>query len=113
MNKINIVGTSGSGKSTFTKNWLKSYLILITKWIHYAGRQTGLNQKELWPNSGNKESFKTLLTRKNSILLWTIKTHSSNTQRYQKVINDKQYSHIQFIRITSPTEAKRFIANAV
>ena len=31
----------------------------------------------------------------------------------QSIMTDEQYSHIQFVRITSPKEAKQFIENII
>lgn len=176
MRRINVVGTSGSGKSTFSKhlagklscpyyemdslfwkaNWqestdeeffealsqvtsnehwvldgnynrtvpIKWHKVDTVIWIDYSLGRTLyqavkravyriISQKELWPNTGNKESLKKVLASKDSILLWTLKTYHTNKIRYQNIMTDEQYSHIQFVRITSPKEAKQFIENII
>ncbi|USD66807.1 shikimate kinase [Vibrio sp. SCSIO 43136] len=172
MKRINIVGTSGSGKSTFGRqiaqklnypywemdelfwqpNWVGSddeaFFSKIEQatcsetwvldgnynrtrpvkwknvdtviWIDYSKPRTLYHavtraikriasQQEIWPDTGNKESFgKTFLSR-DSILLWTIKTYASNRVRYLEVMSDPQYAHIEFIQLRSPSEAKQFL----
>jgi hypothetical protein len=70
-----------------------------------------ISKQELWANTGNIESFtKTFLSRK-SIILWTIQNFHSNRKKYYKIMASKQYSHINFVRLNSPKQAKEFIAD--
>lgn len=59
--------------------------------------------------NGNVESWRVLLSRQ-SILLWVIKTHRKNRQRYQAVFSDNSFPNSQKIRLTGPGEAKTFLA---
>lgn len=170
--RINVIGTSGSGKSTFARqlahqlsvpyiemdqlfwqpNWQqtpdeKFFLKIATEiaqdswvldgnysrsqplkwqktqsiiWLDYSFTLTMyraikralsriLTGKELWPNTGNKESFKMTFMSSDSILLWTLKSYFKNKKRYSKLMTDPQYQNIQFIRLTSPRMARQYI----
>lgn len=172
--KINVVGTSGSGKSTFSKrlaeilnapyvemdkifwgpNWyfpsdkeffsnLKNSLVSdrwvldgnytrsipikwenvdVVIWLDYPFAKTlfravkrafrrSLRKEELWAGTGNRESFKRSFFSKDSIILWTIKTHGQVRQRYQSLMADPKFSHIKFIRLRSDAEAEAYLAN--
>ncbi|WPC72270.1 shikimate kinase [Vibrio porteresiae] len=170
--KINIIGTSGSGKSTFGRqlaakldipyvemdalywkpNWqepsdeeffanlekalqqdswildgnynrtapIKFAYVQSVIWIDYSFVRTlyqavkraivrSISQQEIWANTGNKESFRKTFFSKDSIILWTLKTFKNNRVRYQALLNDPNYSHIHFVRLKSPTQAKAFL----
>lgn len=68
-----------------------------------------LTQKRLWENSNNRESFKTSFLSKDSIILWMITHHAQNRKKYLAMIKDPQYQHVQFIRLTSPNQAEKFL----
>lgn len=170
--RVNVVGTSGSGKSTFSTelaaklghprvemdalfwepNWtqptdevffekLKTALeqpnwvldgnydrtlaikwanVTTVVWIDFSFRRTlfqairrafvrSLHPKELWPNTGNKESLRKSFMSKDSIILWMLKTYSKVQTRYEQRMNEDRYKHIKFIRLKSPKEAQRFL----
>lgn len=172
--RINVVGTSGTGKSTFSKrlakilsipyiemdkifwgpnwywptdeeffanlkaalaaeNWIldgnynRTTAIKWEKastiiWLDYPFSTTlyravkralkrSLTQEELWPGTGNRESFKKSFFSKDSIILWTIKTHAQVRKKYEAYMNDPKYSHIQFIRLKSDVEVETYLAN--
>lgn len=172
MNRINVVGTSGSGKSTFSallarelkcphiemdqlfwkSNWqessdeeffsrLEERLTLerwvldgnynrtrdikwrnvdTVVWVDYSLWRTifhavtralkrSIAGKELWPNTGNKETLKKSFFSKDSIILWTLKTYHSNRDRYVSDMEDPRYQHIRFVRLTTPAQARRFL----
>lgn len=172
MKKINVVGTSGSGKSTFSRmlakklgyrylemdamfwkpNWqestdeefftkLKSCLsqdawvldgnynrtvaikwadIDQVIWIDYSFPRTvyqaikrafirSITQTELWDDTGNIETFRKSFFSRDSIIIWTLKTYKRNRVRYTEMFNDPKYNHIEFVRLTSPKMAKKFI----
>ena len=174
LKKINVVGTSGSGKSTFAQNlsntlsieyiemdalfwgenwvspqdeefWKKlknslnkkewvldgNYTSTIPlKWKHVdtviwldfsfsrtifqAFRRAVIRistNKELWVGTGNKESFRRTFLSKDSVLLWTLKTYKRNRTNYKKMMTLKKYSHIKFIRLSSPTACYKFLSN--
>lgn len=173
-NKMNVVGTSGSGKSTFSQrlsqildipyvemdkifwgpNWhwpadeeffsklrktLKSEKWILDGnynrtipikwekvdtviWLDYPFSTTlfravkralrrSLTQEELWEGTGNRESFKKSFFSKESIILWTIKTHSQVRKRYESYIVDPRFSHIKFVRLRSDLEVECYLAN--
>ena len=68
-----------------------------------------ISQEEFWPNTGNKESLRKLLS-KESIVLWTIKTYKHNRRKYLAMIVDEQYANITFVRLTSPKEVDAFLS---
>ncbi|HCK29310.1 hypothetical protein [Acinetobacter ursingii] len=68
-----------------------------------------ITQKRLWPNSNNRESFKGSFLSKDSIILWMINHHAKNRKKYLKMMQNPEYQHIQFIRLTSPKLAKVFL----
>lgn len=173
---INVVGTSASGKSTFSKalaaklnvkyiemdelfwkpNWqesnnseflpkvqaaisndgwvldgnysrtssLKWTRVHTVIWIDYSLSRTVfqafkraiqriVSRREIWPNTGNVESFqKTFLSRK-SIILWTLQNYHSNRKKYLGIMTSDEYSHINFVRLKSPKDAKEYIAESI
>lgn len=173
---INVVGTSASGKSTFSKalaaklnvkyiemdelfwkpNWqesnnseflpkvqaaisndgwvldgnysrtssLKWAKVDTVIWIDYSLSRTVfqafkraiqriVSKREIWPNTGNVESFqKTFLSRK-SIILWTLQNYHSNRKKYLGIMTSDEYSHINFVRLKSPKDAKEYIAESI
>lgn len=172
MQRINVVGTSGSGKSTFARqlaraldypclemdalfwkpDWQESsdeeFFFKLEKtlarptwvldgnykrstpikwaqvdtviWLDYSFTRTlyqalkravhrASSKQELWPGTGNVETFGKLLLSRNSILLWTIKTYHTNRQRYQAIMQAPEFAHIRFVRLASPAQARQFI----
>tara|TARA_R110000868_G_scaffold32343_4_gene117667 strand:+ start:2588 stop:3112 length:525 start_codon:yes stop_codon:yes gene_type:complete len=65
-------------------------------------------RKELWPGTGNRESFLRMLS-KDSILLWLIKTYKTNKQRYEERMVDPDFSHLTFYRLRSRKEINDFL----
>ena len=65
-------------------------------------------KKELWPNTGNRESFRKLFS-KDSIVLWMIRGYPSNRAKYIKAMGSSEFSHIEFLQLKSPRQARRYI----
>ncbi|MBM3070459.1 adenylate kinase [Enterobacter sp. RHBSTW-00994] len=64
------------------------------------------HKQELWPGTGNRESFRRSFFSRESIIIWTIKTWRSNRIRYTADMQNPDYAHIRFIRITCRKEAE-------
>ncbi|WP_298867147.1 AAA family ATPase [uncultured Gimesia sp.] len=172
MKKINVIGTSGSGKSTFAKKlskklgypyiemdaifWGKDWFwpsddeffknleqrlsvdqwvldgnytrtvsikwkeVDTIIWIDYSLHRTlyqalkraivrSCTREELWPGTGNRESFRKLLS-KDSILLWTIKTYHKNKKKYSKLAENPEYREINIVRLRSPKECQKYLS---
>ena len=69
-----------------------------------------ISQKPFWENSNNTESFTRMFTR-DSIILWMIKTHKKNRKKYHDKMKDSQFSHVQFIHITTRKQMEQFLEN--
>lgn len=169
--KINVVGTSASGKSTFgrklaerldipfiemdevfwgadwreppdaeffpkleielgKKSWvldgnytrtipIKWKDIDLVIWLDYSFTRTlyqsiarainrSYTKKELWPNTGNRESFRKLFS-KDSIVLWMIRGYPRNRVKYLKAMKNTDFSHIEFLQLKSPKQARRYL----
>lgn len=172
--KINVIGTSGSGKSTFSRRlaaklnvpciemdtlyWLPDWQgrsdeamfalleeklaspgwvldgnynrtrhikwrdVDLVVWLDYGFSRTlyqavkraatrAWRQMELWPGTGNRESFRRAFFSRESIILWTIKTWRSNRKRYVADMRNPHYQHVRFVHLNSPREAEAFLAS--
>jgi adenylate kinase family enzyme len=173
--RINVVGTSGSGKSTFCKKLAKilhypyiemdkffwepkwkqasseDFLLKLSKdllqdrwvldgnytdsipvkwknvemviWLDYSFSLTLFrafkraiarvcSQKEIWEGTGNIESFYKTFCSKDSIILFTIKTHAYNRNRYLNYMKDARFAHIKFVQLKNHSEAEKFLLEA-
>ena len=66
-------------------------------------------RKELWPNTGNKESFFRLFS-KDSILKWLIQTYPIMKTRYEQAFSSPANSHIHFYRLKSRKDILQFLS---
>lgn len=96
-------------KNVTTVVWLDySFRRILFQALRRAIRR-GILREELWPGTGNRESlFRTFFTKK-SIILWTIQTYNRMKNRYDSLEKDSNRA-FQFVRLRSPKEAEKFLA---
>ena len=80
---------------------------LVTTMIRAIRRAIGRIRSgaELWPGTGNRESFRQTFLSRNSILLWTLTTHAKTRRSYESLSADPRFAHIRFIRLRRPAQA--------
>jgi adenylate kinase family enzyme len=59
--------------------------------------------------SGNTESFKHSFFSNESIILWVLKTHKEQKERYSKLLTNSEYSEKNIIKLKSQAETNQFI----
>jgi len=67
-------------------------------------------KQELWPGTGNRESFRRAFFSRESIILWMLKTWRSNRARYEADLDSPQYANIRFVRITRRDQVQKLLA---
>ena len=170
--RVNVIGNSGSGKSTFSKrlaeklgspylemdllfhgpNWTqpapevfqdrireavsgerwvldgnyhgKTYEIkwprstsviwIDTPFVHNLWRMVcrtmnrAWTKKELWPGTGNRESFRQALFSTDSMILWMLTSYPKIQKRYSQIQRNPPYEHFKFIRLAGNREVEKF-----
>jgi adenylate kinase family enzyme len=66
-------------------------------------------QQELWPGTGNRESFQRSFFSRKSIILWTLQNYSNNRRQYTALFADPNWQHIRFVRLRSPLQMQAFL----
>lgn len=65
-------------------------------------------REELW--NGNHERFSAQFLSRDSIFLWALQTYQRNKRRYAALIASAEYAHLRVVRLHSPREAERWLA---
>lgn len=66
-------------------------------------------RQELWPGTGNCETFRRSFFSRDSIILWTLKTWRNNRRRYLADMQDPQYRHIRFVRLRNQQQTEALV----
>jgi hypothetical protein len=85
-----------------------SFARTLSQAVHRALRRAW-SGAEIWPGTGNREPFFLTFFTKDSVLLWTIRTHNTVRMRYEERMADPKFRHIRFIRLQSPAETSAFL----
>lgn len=89
--------------------WLDYSLSLKLRRVTWRTLSRMLTREELWPGTGNRESPAMLFSREN-IILFAYRAHSTVRKRYDALIAHSEPTTPPFIRLRSPGEADRFLA---
>lgn len=65
-------------------------------------------RKELW--NGNRESLKTALFTKDSILWWALTTYQRRRREYPELFTRPEHAHLQVIHFQSPRATNRWLS---
>lgn len=106
------------GNYTRTRE-IKWARVQVVVWLDYSFPRTlfqavsralsrAFSGEELWPGTGNRETFHKLFSR-DSIVLWTIRTYGRNRRRVPRWKASEEHRHITFHRLRSPREAETFL----
>jgi hypothetical protein len=68
-------------------------------------------QQEIWPGTGNRETFRKSFFSRDSVILWTLQTYASNRRRYETLLADSNWQHIHFVRLRSPRQMQAFLSD--
>ncbi|WP_341912706.1 hypothetical protein [Ferrovibrio terrae] len=71
--------------------------------------QRAWRKQELWPGTGNRESFHQTFFSRQSILWWTIKTFAKHRRNYEALMANPDFAHIRFIRLRRRRAAEAFL----
>jgi len=87
--------------------WLDYSLTAILRQL--IGRTCGriLRREELW--SGNRESLSRVLLRRDSIILWALRTYHRRRRTYSALMRDSGFDSVRFVRLLSLPETKRWL----
>jgi len=107
-----VVGNYGQVRDIVWPNadtlvWLDLSLPLVMWRLLRRTVQRAATRTELW-NTGNRESFRNAFLSRQSILLWALKTHRRNRERYasdfQGLAKDKRV-----VRLQNRRQVERFV----
>lgn len=72
----------------------------------------GLLRRELW--NGNRESLRWALSRDpyRSIIAWSWTRHGVYRQRYERLVGDPEWAHVDAVRLCSRAQVRSFLSAA-
>ena len=89
--------------------WLNYSLPLILKRFFIRSIKRSFSKEELW--SGNRESIYNSIIRKDSLLVWILKSYKKNKKNYRELQKSNPYSRAKFIELSSPQETNEFLSS--
>ncbi|MCH2181390.1 MAG: hypothetical protein MK108_05230 [Mariniblastus sp.] len=66
-------------------------------------------RQEIWPGTGNCESFRRNFASRDSVLLWTLTSYYANRKKYRAMLRRPNLSSMEWIHLQHPRQAERFL----
>ncbi|MFN2520321.1 MAG: AAA family ATPase [Candidatus Limnocylindria bacterium] len=67
---------------------------------------------ELWPGTGNRETFRNAFLSTDSLFVWALRTHFVRRRRYFAALLRPENAHLEVHRFRRPAEAARWLRAA-
>ena len=88
--------------------WLDYNLALIMYRLLRRTVRRVVTQEELW--AGNRESLRTALLQRDSILLWALQTYKKRRRNYPELFRRPEYAHLRVVHLRSPRATASWLA---
>ena len=66
-------------------------------------------KQELWPGTGNRETFRKSFFSHDSVVLWTMISYRHNKRLYSEIIEQNRFPHIHFVRLRNSEQTSSFL----
>ena len=96
-------------KSADTIVWLDFSLPVILRRLWSRTNARIRDKKELWPGTGNVETFRGAYLSSQSLYVWALKTYSARRRNYERLLALPQYAAAEKIRFRRTADADRWL----
>lgn len=90
--------------------WLDYPLWLVMARIIRRCLVRAWRKQEIWPATGNIESFRKSFFSKDSVILWSWKVYHRNKKAIPALMADCSLPQVTWLRFRTPAEARRYLA---
>lgn len=94
-------------KRADTVVWLNYPLPLVLWRVTWRTLRRTLTRQELW--SGNRESIREAFFGRESIILYSLRSHRRRKQQYPALFRAPEYRHLRVVELHLPREASRWL----
>ena len=102
------VGPSILGRATHLI-WLDYERPVIMRRVIWRSLLRAIDRTELWPGTGNRESFAKWLDEGHPIR-WAWDTHRARRKRFEDLTAEPENAHLKVLRLRRPSEARNLSA---
>jgi adenylate kinase family enzyme len=90
--------------------WMDPPRHLVMRRLIWRTLRRMVTRVELW--NGNREQWRFLFNKEESIIWWAWTNHHRNRARYEQAQADPALAHLTFIRLRTPAESAEFLRRA-
>jgi hypothetical protein len=66
--------------------------------------------EELWPGTGNRESYRSQLLSGDSLFVWALRSYWRRRRVYREVLARPEHAHLEVLHFQDPAEADRWLS---
>lgn len=89
--------------------WLDFSLVVIYRRLWSRTNARIRDRTELWPGTGNVETFRGAYLSRQSMYVWALRTYRARKRNYQRLLALPQFAAAEKIRFRRPEEADRWL----
>jgi len=85
--------------------WLDYERPVVMRRVIWRSLVRAIDRKELWPGTGNRESFVQWFRDKDHPIRWAWRTHARRRKQYEMLVALPENAHLKVVRLRQPREA--------
>lgn len=90
--------------------WLDIPFHTILAQVTWRSFKRALFAVELWPDTGNVETFKRSFFSRKSVIWWSVSNFANNRRKYRRLIASNSYPNLAFLRLSSRAQVDALFA---
>jgi adenylate kinase family enzyme len=90
--------------------WLDYARSVVMRRVLWRSFRRAASGQELWPGTGNRETFAQWFADKDHPIRWAWRTHARRRKQYEALIADPRSARLKIVRLRHPREANDILA---
>jgi hypothetical protein len=89
--------------------WLDPPLgVIFARLLERAVRRIRSGE-ELWPGTGNRETYRNQFLSRESLFIWALRTHLRRKRQYRELFARSEYAHLQVLHFHRAAEVESWL----